>query len=88
MREVLSLDPEAQPRPVVLLRWTPDGEHLIYGDQRQLWKVHIETGRRQRLGPPIQNLADVAIHPDGRQIAFSVEETGSELWVMKEVLPD
>ena len=71
--------------------WMPDGEHLMYvygGDQGQLWKVHVETGRWQQLGPPIQNLIDASIHPNGKQIAFSVEETGAELWVMEEVLPD
>ena len=89
LREVLTPVPEAPRRQyVVRLMWRPDGEHLIYGDHRQLWKVHVETGRRQRLGPPVENLIDAAIHPDGRQIAFSVEEAGSELWVMGGFLPE
>jgi Tol biopolymer transport system component len=90
LREVLARDPEPSSRHHSrFVRWTPDGEHLIYDDnQGQLWKIHTETGRRQRLGPAIENLVDVAVHPDGRQIAFTVEQTGSELWIMKDVLPD
>jgi Tol biopolymer transport system component len=90
-RQVLSLVQGVVPAQVGHLMWMPDGEHLMYvlcGDQGRLWKVHVETGRQQPLGPPIQNLIDASIHPDGKQIAFSVEETGSELWIMKGVLPD
>ena len=71
------------------VRWTPDSQHLLYPKHNsQLWKVHVETGVQQQTGPAIENLVQVSMHPDGRQIAFTVEQPGSELWVMENFLPD
>jgi Tol biopolymer transport system component len=73
----------------VFVRWTPDGEHLLLGKhKKELWKVHAETGEQQPIGPAIEGLVGAAMHPDGRQIAFTVLQEGSELWVMENFLPD
>jgi Tol biopolymer transport system component len=71
------------------VRWMPDGEHLLFSMRKsQLWKVHVETGAQQQIGPVIEGLIGAAIHPDGRQIAFTVQQSGSALWVMENFLPD
>jgi Tol biopolymer transport system component len=89
-REVVHLDDEVRnPHPFV--RWTPDGEHLLFSRRKnELWKVNVETGTQQQIGPAIEEgqLMNAIMHPDGRQIAFTVEQLGSELWVMENFLPD
>ena len=87
-REVIHFDKESQ-KDHPFVRWTPDGEHLLFGKRRsELWKVNVETGAQQQIGSVIENLVDVSMHPDGRQIAFTVEQSGSALWVMENFLPD
>jgi len=86
-REVVRLDEQAQVFPFV--SWTLDGEHLLFPKRKnELWKVNVETGEQQRIGPEIEGLVGATMHPDGRQIAFTVEQLGSELWVMENFLPD
>jgi Tol biopolymer transport system component len=71
------------------LRWTPDGEYLLFCKREsQLWKVHVETGIQQQIGPTLKGLMSVAMHPDGEQIAFTVQQAGSALWVMENFLPE
>lgn len=48
----------------------------------------METGEQQQIGPAIEGLFGAAMHPDGRQITFTVEKLGSELWVMENFLPE
>ena len=89
-REVVHMEGNAGNTHVNLfIRWTPDGEHLLFGKRRsELWKVNIETGEQQQIGQTVENLVGAAMHPDGRQIAFTVEQKGSELWVIENFLPD
>jgi Tol biopolymer transport system component len=71
------------------VEWAPDGKHLLLDKRKnELWKVNIETGVQQQIGPAIEGLAGAAMHPDGRQIAFTVQQSGSALWVMENFLPD
>jgi Tol biopolymer transport system component len=86
-REVVRLDREPSSTSYKFVKWSPDGEHLLYPDQNQLKKVHVETGRQQQIGPRMQDLVDVAIHPGGTEIAFTIERAGSGLWVMENFLP-
>jgi len=89
-REVVHLDEEVQStRPFA--RWTPDGEHLLYSKRKnELWKINVQTGEQQQIGPAIEEgqLMNAVMHPDGRQITFTVQQAGSELWVMENFLPD
>jgi Tol biopolymer transport system component/beta-lactamase regulating signal transducer with metallopeptidase domain len=87
-REVVRLEAQEQSYPP-FVSWTPDGDHLLFGKRRtELWKVNVETGEQQQIGPAIEYLAHATMHPDGRQIALTVEQPGSELWVMENLLPD
>ncbi|UCC99280.1 MAG: serine/threonine-protein kinase, partial [Phycisphaerales bacterium] len=89
-REVVDMDDNAAgDANKFFIRWTPDGEHLIFSMRNnELWKVNVATGEQQQIGPTIEGLVGAAMHPDGRQIAFTVEQLGSELWVMENFLPD
>ena len=86
-REVVALDRYADVYPIV--SWMPDSEHLLFSKRKdELWRVNVETGEEQQIGPPIENLVQVTMHPDGRQIAFTVERRDMDLWVMENFLPD
>jgi Tol biopolymer transport system component len=89
-RQVAHWDEEVQ-STLPFARWTPDGEHLLFRKRNnELWKVHVQTGEQQQIGPAIEEgkLMNAVMNPDGRQIAFTVEQQGSELWVMENFLPD
>ncbi|MEX2273378.1 MAG: hypothetical protein WD690_18050 [Vicinamibacterales bacterium] len=79
------------------LAWTPDSRALLMnvsGDTddapRELWVVPVEEGRRPvRLDLGLKNILNdgIAIHPDGRQIAFSVAKPlKREIRVVENVL--
>jgi len=90
-REVVHLDKDEVNNNTlrVFVRWTPDGEHLLFSKREsQMWKAHAESGVQQQIGPVLENLVGAAMHPNGRQIAFTVEQAGSALWVMENFLPD
>jgi Tol biopolymer transport system component len=89
-REVVHMEGNAGNTYINLfIRWTPDGEHLLFCKRKkELWKVHTETGAQQQIGQTVENLVGAAMHPDGRQIALTIEQGGSELWVIENFLPD
>ena len=88
-REVVDMEGNAGSINNLFIRWMSDGEHLLFCKRNnELWKVHVETGEQQQIGPAIENLVGAAMHPDGRQIAFTVQQDGSELWVMENFLPE
>jgi Tol biopolymer transport system component len=81
------------------LRWTPDGESLLYNTMgagtsadpdRGLWLISTGGGTPRRIEltkDGIQRVSDVRIHPDGRRIAFTAGEYAAEIWVMSDFLP-
>ncbi|MGB2863634.1 MAG: protein kinase [Sedimentisphaerales bacterium] len=89
-REIVHLDEDEVNHTLrTFVRWTPDGEHLLFSKREsQMWKVHAETGVQQQIGPTIEGIVRADMHPDGRQIAFTVQQSGSALWVMENFLPD
>jgi Tol biopolymer transport system component len=90
LRQVVELDQdELSVAERAFVRWTPDGEHLLFSHRKsQLWKVNVESGVQQQIGPVIKGLLGADMHPDGRQIAFTVQQKGSALWVMENFLPE
>jgi Tol biopolymer transport system component len=82
---------------IAALTWTRDGRHLLTvrnsdSGPTELWSVPVDGGEPQLSGLPMPGEAavphSVALHPDGRRIAFS-RHTGpiEELWVIKNLLP-
>ena len=93
IKEVIRLAPQQQVRS---LAWTPDGTRLVYRrtagskstpPQAGIWSTAVDSGESVRLEIREKGIGNIAIHPDGRQIAFSAGSTGRELWVMEGLLP-
>jgi Tol biopolymer transport system component len=84
-----------QNRIGMFLTWTPDSSAIIVnkaldakGEQREYWLVPIAGGQSRKLDgvTPIGNFP-LAIHPDGRQIAFLAGERKAEVWALENFLP-
>lgn len=72
------------------LAWAPDGRHLlaVRGEweapgSHALISVPIDGGEPMTLMPRL--VRHLALHPDGRRLAFSGGEARTELWVMDDV---
>jgi Tol biopolymer transport system component len=87
-REIVRPEQSRSSTNITFVRWTPDGEYLLYSHGDQLRKVSVETGLHRQIGPVMPYLIDIAIHPDGIQMALTMEQVGSELWVMENFLPE
>jgi Tol biopolymer transport system component len=92
--EILALDSGQSrellrvPEPSVFykaLNWSADGRFLFFGNG-ELWRVAVENGASEKVGIAMGFL-DVRVHPDGRKIAFFVQEFAAELWAMERFLP-
>lgn len=67
--------------------WSPDGRYIVFESQRgtnsDIYTVHIQTGKRQRLTTSRAPDEDPAWSPDGRRIAFTSGRDGNrEIYVM------
>jgi Tol biopolymer transport system component len=72
------------------LAWTPDQRFLLLvrGDDRSLWKVPAAGGQAEKMGIPMENIKNLAVHPDGRQFVFdaATEEPTREIWALENFL--
>lgn len=85
-REVAQLDPGSIRAGVA---WTPDGKRIAYVRGGKIWSTAIGSGETVRLNTPKVAFGNIAIHPDGQQIAFAGKvdgPSGLELWVMEGAL--
>ncbi|MBI4663230.1 MAG: PD40 domain-containing protein [Verrucomicrobia bacterium] len=84
------------------LDWSADGEWLIYikgqtdspeekiVGTNDVWAISVKSGKQVRLRLPFPNIWNLALHPDGRQLAFSAVNGGGDgvdLWVMEGLMP-
>jgi hypothetical protein len=73
------------------LAWTPDQRFLLWvrGDDRSLWKVPVSGGQPEKVGIPMENIKNLAVHPDGRQLVFdaATEDPTHEIWALENFLP-
>jgi Tol biopolymer transport system component len=75
--------------------WSGDGKSILYikrtGDankQRgELWLVPAAGGEPTRIGPSMERLRRVRLHPDGKRIVFTSEKTVLGVWEMENFLP-
>lgn len=77
------------------LAWTPDGRFVLYFTARpdprgfektELCRVDIRTGERKSFGLTMDRMRNIALHPDGKRIAFDSGMPKVEIWVMENFL--
>lgn len=82
---------EGGEREIMAVRWTPDGERILYIEGEELedaphefWVVSVDGGEPHRLdlGLTPEEFAGMRFRPDGRAVAFTREERLQELWLM------
>ena len=76
------------------LSWTPDGRYLVFARRAELgnkkmdlWRVAVTGGEPEKVGPLLDNVYDVVVHPGGNRVVFSTREPRQEVWVMENFLP-
>jgi Tol biopolymer transport system component len=86
-RELLRGVTKSLADPVVSIAWMPDGHHLLFVREKEVWQVPVAGGEPQRLGLAMEGLRELKIHPDGRRIAFTAGWRKFEVWVMENLFP-
>jgi Tol biopolymer transport system component len=74
------------------ITWTPDGETIVYRNDREIWSIPRVGGTPRRLEWPIDSnlvvgMRNIEFSPDGARIAFDAVSGEVELWVMENFLP-
>jgi len=77
------------------IAWTPDGRYLLVvrhagppQGKTQLWRVPVDGGDPQPVGPAMEQIHFPSVHPDGRRFSFtSGFFSRPEIWVMENFLP-
>jgi Tol biopolymer transport system component len=74
--------------PVTYARWTGDGRSIVVKVGSDYWRIPAQGGTPVKLALTFDKVIFFTVHPDNRQIAFSVNEgVKRELWVMENFLP-
>jgi Tol biopolymer transport system component len=73
--------------------WSKDGKHIFVrtGPPKgkpsgEIWSIATDGSEAQPLGIAMNELADLDLHPDGKQLVFTNSEWRSEIWVLKNLL--
>jgi Tol biopolymer transport system component len=76
------------------IAWAPDSQGVLFvkqpaaGDPKtELWLAPIQGGQPRKLDLAAPNMRQLAVHPDGRHLAFTSGGDRSEVWVMENFLP-
>ena len=73
----------------IFVRWTPEGEHLIFGKHAsELWRVNVQSGQQKQIAVTGETLNDAAMHAHGQLIALTLRQSGKELWALDNFLPE
>jgi len=76
---------------VFAVTWSTDGRYVFYvrpwDGTRGLWRVPVSGGPPEEV--ELSGIwTGISFHPDGRRLAFETRQTGAEIWVMENFLPD
>jgi Tol biopolymer transport system component len=70
--------------------WSKDGRHIFFatappkGKQHgDIWSIAADGGEPQPLGIAMNEISDLDLHPDGKQLVFANSEWRDEIWVAK-----
>ncbi len=78
------------------LAWTRDGGRLLFGRRQgsgqeaniELWCISARGGEPEKIGVAMPVIQSLAVHPDGRRIAFAGGYPKKlEVWALKNFLP-
>jgi Tol biopolymer transport system component len=78
------------------LEWTPGDREILFGrdvsseteqEPFELMAISTQGGVPRSLGSLMEGVLDLALSPDGNQIAFTAGKIGSEVWAIDGFLP-
>ena len=72
---------------VIPLSWTPDSRHVIARIKDQVWRIPVDGGASQKWEQPWKGLESLRVHSDGKRVVYRMEQPGSEIWAMENLLP-
>ena len=88
-RELLRITSTSTERLGTFVQWSPDGKYIYFrkgpNNDRETHRISANGGPAVKFGtewtgrPP-------AIHPDGKQVAFSIGEAKVEIWALENLL--
>ncbi|MCK5764571.1 MAG: PD40 domain-containing protein [Bacteroidales bacterium] len=71
--------------------WSPDGKHVFFTemkDDTNLWRIPAEGGVPEKVWHSKNRAEFLSIHPDEKQIAFSIRERTTEIRVIEGLVPE
>lgn len=100
IREIVRIKPPEYIPGYSGLAWTPDGRFILYFTAREgaggaekaelwkteLWRVDVRSGERKSFGLTMDRMRNIALHPDGKRVAFDSGNPKVEIWVMENFL--
>ena len=92
-RELVTLEAPEDIGPSIA--WSRDGNHVLFGKRitngkemrTVLYRIPVDGGKAEALDVSIDGVVPkLAMHPDGRQLAFQATQHRGEVWVMENFL--
>jgi Tol biopolymer transport system component len=71
--------------------WSPDGKYVFFTemkDSTNLWRIPAEGGVPEKVWHSKNRAEFLSIHPDEKQIAFSIRERTTEIRVIEGLVPE
>ena len=71
--------------------WSPDGKSIFFSDGSEgtnLWRIPADGGIPEKVWHSKNRIEFTSIHPDGKQMAFSIRERTSEIRVIENLLQE
>ena len=83
----------AQESDIEWVKYSPDGKYIYFvelpeGTKSNLWRVPAEGGNPEKVWSSENRMEIYDIHPDGNQVAFSMQERVSELRVIENLVQE
>jgi Tol biopolymer transport system component len=76
--------------------WSPDSQWLLFTQQTglpgatvvEVWQVPVAGGTPRKLGIQAPTLTTLAMHPDGKRLAYGkMTPPNEEVWILENFLP-